>query len=101
MPIGFIWHWEIGLGFDPDLRVQKSIRAIFARFRQCGSARQVLLSIAAEQMHFPPELAAPIAVRTVLDNATPKPREVIFCCFSDDDLETYRKVLHRHREERP
>src|SRR4051794_15098905 len=53
VPIGYIWHREIGLGFDPDLRVQEAVRMIFARFRQHGSARQVLLSLAAEQMHFP------------------------------------------------
>lgn len=53
VPIGYIWHREIGLGFDPDLRVQEAVRVIFARFRQHGSARQVLLSLAAEQMHFP------------------------------------------------
>lgn len=53
VPIGYIWHREIGLGFDPDLRVQEVVRVIFARFRQHGSARQVLLSLAAEQMHFP------------------------------------------------
>jgi DNA invertase Pin-like site-specific DNA recombinase len=53
VPLGYIWHREIGLGFDPDLRVQEAVRVIFARFRQYGSARQVLLSLAAEQMHFP------------------------------------------------
>ena len=53
VPIGYIWHREIGLGFDPDLRVQEAIRMVFVRFRQHGSARQVLLSLAAEQMHFP------------------------------------------------
>jgi DNA invertase Pin-like site-specific DNA recombinase len=53
VPIGYIWHREIGLDFDPDLRVQEAVRVIFARFRQHGSARQVLLSLAAEQMHFP------------------------------------------------
>ena len=52
VPIGYIWHREIGLGFDPDLRVQEAVRVIFARFREHGSARQVLLSLAAEQMHF-------------------------------------------------
>lgn len=51
VPIGYIWHREIGLGFDPDLRVQEAVRLIFARFRQLGSARQVMLSLAAEQMH--------------------------------------------------
>src|SRR4029450_12336074 len=40
VPIGYIWHREIGLGFDPDLRLQEVIRLIFARFRELGSARQ-------------------------------------------------------------
>ena len=53
VPIGYIWHREIGLGFDPDLRVQEAVRLIFARFRELGSARQVLLSLRAEQVHFP------------------------------------------------
>src|SRR2546423_8255072 len=53
VPIGYIWHREIGLGFDPDLRIQEVVRLIFARFRQLGSARQVLLSMVAEQVHFP------------------------------------------------
>lgn len=53
VPIGYIWHREIGLGFDPDLRIQEVVRLIFARFRQLGSARQVLLSMMAEQVHFP------------------------------------------------
>jgi len=43
----------MGLGFDPDLRIQQVIRLIFARFRELGSARQVLLSMVAEQVHFP------------------------------------------------
>jgi excisionase family DNA binding protein len=53
VPIGYIWHREIGLGFDPDLRIQEAIRLIFARFRELGSARQVLLSMTADQVHFP------------------------------------------------
>ena len=48
VPIGYIWHREIGLGFDPDLRVQEAIRVIFSRSRQLGSARQVHLSLRAE-----------------------------------------------------
>jgi len=38
---------------DPDTRLQEVIRLIFARFSQLGSARQVLLSLADEQIHFP------------------------------------------------
>jgi excisionase family DNA binding protein len=53
VPIGYIWHREIGLGFDPDLRIQEAIRLIFARFRELGSARQVLLSMTADQVQFP------------------------------------------------
>ena len=53
VPTGYIWHREIGLGLDPNLRVQEAVRVVFARFRQLGSARQVLLSLAAEEMHFP------------------------------------------------
>ncbi len=53
VPIGYIWHREMGLGLDPSLRVQEAVRVVFMRFRQLGSARQVLLSFVAEQMHFP------------------------------------------------
>src|SRR5450432_2408318 len=53
VPIGYIWHREIGLGFDPDLRIQETIRLIFERFRKLGSARQVLFSLVREQIHFP------------------------------------------------
>ena len=53
VPVGYVWHREVGLGFDPDLRLQEAIRLIFARFRELGSARQVLLSLAADGLHFP------------------------------------------------
>ena len=53
VPIGYIWHRELGLGFDPDLRVREVIGLIFARFRELGSARQVFLSLLGEQAHFP------------------------------------------------
>jgi excisionase family DNA binding protein len=53
VPIGYVWHREIGLGLDPDLRLQEAIRLIFARFRELGSARQVLQSLQADQFHFP------------------------------------------------
>jgi excisionase family DNA binding protein len=53
VPIGYLWHREAGLGFDPDLRTQEVIRLIFARFRELGSARQVFLSLCGEQVHFP------------------------------------------------
>jgi DNA invertase Pin-like site-specific DNA recombinase len=53
VPVGYVWHREVGLGFDPDARLQEAIRLIFERFRKLGSARQVLLSLSADGMHFP------------------------------------------------
>src|SRR6201998_1952018 len=53
VPIGYIWHREIGLGFDPDRGIREVIRLIFVRFRELGSARQAFLSILAERVHFP------------------------------------------------
>lgn len=53
VPFGYIWHHEAGLGLDPDLRLQEVIRLIFTRFGELGSARQVLLSMAADRIHFP------------------------------------------------
>jgi DNA invertase Pin-like site-specific DNA recombinase len=42
VPVGYIWHREVGLGLDPNLRLQEVIRLIFSRLRELGSARQVL-----------------------------------------------------------
>ena len=53
VPIGYVWHREIGLGFDPDIRLQQAIRRVFERFRQLGSARQTHLSLAADGLFFP------------------------------------------------
>ena len=53
VPIGYAWHREIGLGLEPNLRAQEAICVVLARFGQLGSAQQVLISLTAEQMHFP------------------------------------------------
>ena len=53
VPIGYVWHREYGLTLDPDRRLQEVIRLVFERFRQLGSARQVLLCLAAEKVYFP------------------------------------------------
>ncbi|MGH7105135.1 MAG: recombinase family protein, partial [Acetobacteraceae bacterium] len=53
VPVGYLWHRETGPAFDPDARLQEAIHLIFSRFRELGSGRQVLLSLSAEQMHFP------------------------------------------------
>src|ERR1700739_3929572 len=48
VPIGYVWHREIGLGLDPDHRVQEVTRGVFQRFCELGSARQVHLALKAE-----------------------------------------------------
>src|ERR1700742_4105476 len=53
VPIGYVWHREIGLGLDPDGRVQEVTRTIFQRFHELGSARQVHLALKAQAVHFP------------------------------------------------
>ena len=53
VPIGYVWHREIGLGLDPDHRVQEVTRRIFQGFRELGSAGQVHLALKVEGVHFP------------------------------------------------
>src|SRR5215204_2100756 len=53
IPIGFTWDRHVGLGLDPARRLQEVIRLVFQKFRELGSARQVLLWMAAQKIHFP------------------------------------------------
>ncbi len=52
-PIGYSWDRHVGLGLDPDRRLQEVIRLVFQKFRELGSARQALLWMASENIHFP------------------------------------------------
>ncbi|MBV6272785.1 recombinase family protein [Alcaligenaceae bacterium CGII-47] len=53
VPIGYLWHRDLGLDLDPNQRLQEVIRLIFTRFRERGSARQAFLALQAEQVYFP------------------------------------------------
>src|SRR6516162_9865127 len=52
-PIGYSWDPRGGLSLDPDRRLQEVIRLVFQKFRELGSARQVLLWMASQNVHFP------------------------------------------------
>src|SRR5208337_2290701 len=53
IPIGYAWDRHVGLGLDPDRRLQEVIRLVFQKFRELGSARQVLLWMTSQNIHFP------------------------------------------------
>src|SRR4029079_1463553 len=52
-PIGYTWDRHVGLGLDPDCRLQEVIKLVFQKFRELGGARQVLLWMASQNIHFP------------------------------------------------
>jgi DNA invertase Pin-like site-specific DNA recombinase len=66
VPIGYIWHREIGLGFDPDRRIQEVVRLIFAAFassavpaRCCCRWRRGSASVAASSARSPISVSSP------------------------------------------
>ena len=79
LPIGFVWGEQEGqILLDPDEAVRGVIRAIFQRFAEIGSIRQVWIWMCAEKLRLPNHrfLGAPLrwippsyhAVRSILDN---------------------------------
>jgi DNA invertase Pin-like site-specific DNA recombinase len=53
VPIGYAWDRHVGLGLDPDRRLQEVIRLVFHKFCELGTARQVLLWMVSQNIHFP------------------------------------------------
>jgi DNA invertase Pin-like site-specific DNA recombinase len=53
IPIGYTWDRHVGLGLDPDRRLQEVIGVVFQKFRELGSARRVLLWMSSQAIHFP------------------------------------------------
>ena len=54
LPVGFVWGDEEGeVLFHPDEAVTKTIRTVFERFAEMGSARQVWLWFRSQPLRFP------------------------------------------------
>lgn len=53
VPIGYVWDSRTGPLLDPDARVQEFVRLTHRKFRELGSARQVLLWMREEGVHSP------------------------------------------------
>ena len=53
IPVGYTWDRHVGLGLDPDRRLHEVIKLVFQKFRELGSARQVLLWMVSQNIHFP------------------------------------------------
>ena len=99
LPARFVIHtvgpvWQGGGNQEPEL-LASCYRTSLALAIERQLETIALPSISTGAYGFPIELAAPIAVRTVRDglSASPLPREVMFCCFSHDDLSVYEALL--------
>jgi hypothetical protein len=66
LPVGFVWGEQDGeVLLHPDEAVRGVLRAVFERFAEMGSARQVWLWLRAQQLAFPLQSTARRAIRWV------------------------------------
>jgi O-acetyl-ADP-ribose deacetylase len=99
LPARFIIHavgpiWDGGVYHEPELLAscyRKSLEIAALH----GLASIAFPSISTGVYGYPKELAAPVAVTAVREAISRLPgiRKVIFCCFSQDDLDIYERAL--------
>jgi O-acetyl-ADP-ribose deacetylase (regulator of RNase III) len=99
LPAKYVIHavgpiWDGGAHHEPELLASCYRKSLELAARQ-GLASIAFPSISTGVYGYPMELAAPLAVATVRGvlPGLPGIREVIFCCFSQDDLVIYERVL--------
>jgi O-acetyl-ADP-ribose deacetylase len=86
--------WQGGGNGEASL-LASCYRSAMKLAAELGCRSVAFPSISTGAYGFPVDLAAAIAVRSVREclESLPAIEEVIFCCFSDHDLEVYRKAL--------
>jgi O-acetyl-ADP-ribose deacetylase (regulator of RNase III) len=91
--VGPVWHG--GTNGEPELLASCYRRCMAVAANQ-GIRTIAFPSISTGIYGYPIELAASIAVDTVLSSLTQFHlfEEVIFCCFSYDDLSVYQRFIH-------
>ncbi len=90
--VGPVWH---GGTANEDALLASCYRRALELAAQNNLVRVAFPAISTGVYGFPPDRAAPIAVRTVRETATGLPAiaEVIFCCFGAGSAELHRKAV--------
>ena len=84
--------WRGGGDGEPEL-LAGCYRNSLALAEEAGCRTVAFPSSSTGVYGYPADLAAPLAVDTVATFAARRVREVVFCCFSTNDLERYRALL--------
>ena len=84
--------WRGGGDGEPEL-LAGCYRNSLALAEEAGCTSVAFPSISTGVYGYPADLAAPLAVDTVAAFPARRVREVVFCCFSTNDLERYRALL--------
>ncbi len=84
--------WRGGGDGEPEL-LAGCYRNSLALAEEAGCRTVAFPSISTGVYGYPADLAAPLAVDTVAAFPARRVREVVFCCFSTNDLERYRALL--------